>query len=63
MARFAHLTDAQYRALQCQVLSAEYTARAMNLRNTRWNDDAIEAQEWAAHYAERARRLMNVEVL
>lgn len=52
----ARITNAQYGAEWCQSLAAEYAARAMNLRGTRWNDDAIEAQEWSAYYAERACR-------
>ena len=60
MTKFAHLTDAQYRAVQCQVLAAEYAARAMRDRDTRWHSDAIDAQEWSAHYATRARELMGV---
>lgn len=60
MAKFAHLTNAQYRAMQCQQLAAEYTARAMKLRDTRWYADAIEAQDWAADYSARAMRLMQL---
>ena len=60
MTKFAHLTDTQYRAMQCQQLAAEYSARAMRDRNTCWFHDAMEAQEWAAHYAASARRLMGV---
>lgn len=62
MAKFSHLTNTQYRAMQCQVLAAEYAARASKLRDTRWFDDAKDAAMWSAHYAASARALMNVEV-
>lgn len=58
--RFDHLTDAEYRAVQCQVLSAQYAAQAMKLRDSRWAEDAIEAQRWAADYAARARKLLGI---
>lgn len=60
MTKFAHLTNSQYRAMQCQELAAEYAARARKLTDTRWFDDAADAQEWAAHYAASARALMGV---
>lgn len=63
MTKFSHLTNAEYRAMECQVLSAEYAAMASKMRDIRcWHADAIDYQQWAADYAARARRLMNVEV-
>jgi hypothetical protein len=62
MTKFSHLTNAEYRAVQCQVLAAEYAARARKLRDTRWFNDAADAAMWSAQYAASARALMNVEV-
>lgn len=59
-ARFAHLTDAEYRAMQCQQVAAGYYERAQRHVYTGWFADAAECRRWGAEYSERARRLMGM---
>lgn len=64
MSRFSHLTNTQYRAMQCQILSANYAAQARKLRDSlsgTWKDDVANANHWASEYARDARYLMGIE--